>query len=230
MRLVIMPGLDGTGLLLRDFAERMRNACPAEVLRYPADMTDYAELMPWVQARLPEGPHVLLAESFSGPLAVRVAQARPAGLRGVIFLASFIRAPMPVPPMAARALDGLPLNAPVFQALLRPFTTGLGVAPEVAEGFRAALEEVPPSTIAGRLREVLATDLRAELTALPVPHACITARHDRLVPPFRANELCRGACRAERVDGPHFLAQVAPEATARAVLACLDALAAEAAP
>ncbi|MBS8226082.1 alpha/beta fold hydrolase [Vannielia litorea] len=224
VRLVVMPGLDGTGLLLKDFAEAMGKRCPVEVLRYPPEMTGYDALAPWVLARLPEGPHVLLAESFSGPLAVEVAKARPGGLKGVIFLASFIRAPMPVPGVAADVLKTMPLNAPVMQALLRPFTTGIGVGAAVTEAFRAALEEVPPATIAGRLRQVLDTDLRDDLAALHVPHACISARNDRLVPPGRANELCRGACHVARLEGPHFLAQVHPEEVAQAVVACLEAM------
>jgi len=220
-RLVVMPGLDGTGLLLQNFAQEMARHCPTEVLRYPGDMSCYADLAPWVRARVPDDPHVLLAESFSGPLALTVASEAPQGLLGVIFITSFIRAPMAVPPMVAEVLRGLPIDSPAALKLLEPFTIGANAAPDVMETFRRALQEVPHATLADRLAEVLRADGRAALDRLTLPHACVVATGDRLVPTARARELCHRACHVERMEGPHFLMQTRPADAARAVAACM---------
>ncbi|WP_210410527.1 alpha/beta fold hydrolase [Oceanicola sp. D3] len=220
----MMPGLDGTGLLLRDFARAMAAHCPTEVLRYPPDLARYDALVPWVCARLPDTPHVLLAESFSGPLAVRVAENAPEGLRGVIFITSFLRSPQPVPSALSVGLKAMPTDSRIALRLLAPFTTGSAGSPEMTEQFAQALREVPTETLAERLREVLEADVRERLAALPMPHACVLAQQDMLVPSRRAEELAAGACRVERLDGPHFLMQTRPEAAAEAVARCMAAL------
>lgn len=224
-RVIVMPGLDGTGLLLRDFAGAMAPHAEVEVLRYPADLARYDDLLPRAAEALPRrGRFVLLAESFSGPLAIRLAAQHPAGLAGVIFITSFACAPLAVPPVLAEPLRALPMGAPLSLAMLEPFCTGKGSAPEVMAAFRAALDEVPPETMAARLRELLAVDERPRLAALGLPHAAVIATGDRLVPARRADELSAGACHTERLDGPHFLMQTRPEAAAKAVAACLAAL------
>mgnify|MGYP000321333681 FL=1 len=132
-----------------------------------------------------------------------------------------IRAPMAVPPMVAEVLRGLPIDSPAALKLLEPFTIGANAAPDVMETFRRALQEVPHATLADRLAEVLRADGRAALESLKLPHACVVATGDRLVPTARARELCHRACHVERMEGPHFLMQTRPADAARAVAACV---------
>jgi len=225
-KLVVMPGLDGTGLLLDAFAKEMSRYCAADVLRYPSDVVSYDDLVPWVAERLPEAPFMLLAESFSGPLAIKVASAAPDGLRGVIFITSFARAPMGVPAVLAEGLRGVPVTSPLALKIIAPFCVGLEPQPEIMELFAKALEQVPVDTLADRLREILDTDETEALAALPVPHGVIAGAHDRLVPPRRAEELKRGAAFFKTIDGPHFMMQRHPRAAAKAVkeaMICLGA-------
>ena len=73
--LVLLPGLDGTGRLLADFAASFGPAVKVIVATYPPDrVLDYAGLEPIARAFLPQDrPFFLLAESFSGPLGIRIA-------------------------------------------------------------------------------------------------------------------------------------------------------------
>ena len=93
--LVLLPGLDGTGLLFGPLLAALPSEVAPIVVSYPGDSPlAYSELLPLVLAALPtDRPFVLLGESFSGPLAVMAAAARPAGLVGVVLCASFIRNP-----------------------------------------------------------------------------------------------------------------------------------------
>src|SRR5262245_48931485 len=85
--------MDGTARLF----ERFVRAAPADVsatsIALPPDrVLSYDELADLVRGALPPGELVLLGESFSGPLALRLAAlVQPAA---TILCASFVRAPV----------------------------------------------------------------------------------------------------------------------------------------
>ncbi len=64
-------------------------------MNYPTDKKlDYDDLLNLVIKMLPkEEPFILLGESFSGPLAIRVAVTIPLGLKAVVLCASFVTYP-----------------------------------------------------------------------------------------------------------------------------------------
>src|SRR5260221_9695174 len=79
--------------------EALRDGLQPIVVAYQAhEPLDYEGLFPSVRAACPPtGEFVVLAESFSGPLAVMLAASEPQGLRGIILCASFIRSPLWTP-------------------------------------------------------------------------------------------------------------------------------------
>ena len=89
MKLVLIPGLDGTGDLFAPFVAALGEV-DTQVISYPPDRAmDYAEHEAHVRSLLPrEGEYVLLAESFSGPVGIAIAASNPAGLRGLILCCS----------------------------------------------------------------------------------------------------------------------------------------------
>src|SRR5687768_1455482 len=97
MTLVLLPGMDGTGLLFADFVAALGAQVETQVLRYPPDeILGYAELEARVRAALPtDRPLVLLGESFSGPIAISIAATPPPNLRGLILCCTFARFPLP---------------------------------------------------------------------------------------------------------------------------------------
>lgn len=72
--LVLLPGLDGTGNLFAKFVSTVTPNLDARIVRYPTDRPlSYADLLSTVVDTIPrEEPFVLLAESFSTPLAVTI--------------------------------------------------------------------------------------------------------------------------------------------------------------
>src|SRR5271155_2151701 len=89
--LILLPGLDGTGLLFQPLVAALPAAIQPRIVRYPGHRhLTYHELLPLVMDALPQsGPFILLGESFGGPLATMVAAERPPGLVGLILCASF---------------------------------------------------------------------------------------------------------------------------------------------
>ncbi len=69
----------------------------ARILGYPPDIPlGYEELERLIRPALPsDRPFFLLAESFGGPLAIRLAASRPKGLAGLILCTTFAKNPYP---------------------------------------------------------------------------------------------------------------------------------------
>jgi len=90
LTLVLLPGMDGTGLLFEGFVSALGRELEVRVIAYPSTgALGYAELESHVREALPtRGEYVVLGESFSGPIAISIAAPRPAGLVGVILCAS----------------------------------------------------------------------------------------------------------------------------------------------
>src|SRR3981081_958267 len=97
-RLLVLPGMDGTGQLLQPFVEAIGARARCTICAYPTHTAlDYDQLTKLVEQSVPRNePWVILAESFSGPIAVKIAAANPRGLKGVILCASFVKNPLPL--------------------------------------------------------------------------------------------------------------------------------------
>ena len=84
--LVLLPGMDGSDKLFGPLQTSAPTRVDTIAVGYPpGPQNDYEDLLPLVRAQLPtDRPFFLLGWSFSGPLALLTAAARPPGLRGVI--------------------------------------------------------------------------------------------------------------------------------------------------
>jgi pimeloyl-[acyl-carrier protein] methyl ester esterase len=70
-RLLLLPGLDGTGALFDRFLTVLSKDIETRTIRYPDDSAmGYPELVGFVERQLSADKSYLLAESFSGPIAL----------------------------------------------------------------------------------------------------------------------------------------------------------------
>ena len=221
MHLILLPGMDGTGRLFGPLLRILPPGLEAAVVVYPPNRPcGYAELLPLVEAAVPDGGEFLiLGESFSGPLALLLAARRPRGLRGVILCASFARSPLP---SFARWLRYL-IRSFWFRAvpwpLIRRGLLGRFETISLGRMVEGALAAVEPSVLAARARAVLAMDVGAQLRSCPVPIRYLAATEDRLVSRRSLAHIRRLQPRVDSVAlvGPHLLLQVAPEMAARVI-------------
>jgi pimeloyl-ACP methyl ester carboxylesterase len=73
-RIVLLPGLDGTGALFEGFMRAAPAGVSLDVVALPPKPSGYAELAEHLSSTLRLSPDtILLAESFSGPLAITLA-------------------------------------------------------------------------------------------------------------------------------------------------------------
>lgn len=209
MKLLLLPGMDGTGILFEPLREHLGAEWDVEVIQYPSEgPQDYETLKRYAESQLPQNEdYVLLGESFSGPIAYSIGLGAPSALKAIILVATFLEPPRPIL---------LRLVTPLFRVIggLRPPNTlvrhlllGHDATQALVERFKGVLRLVPKSTIAGRLESV--TTLQPPRAALPVPLAYIQALQDKLVPKeciemFRA---LNPGMREYKISGPHFLLQ-----------------------
>lgn len=219
---LILPGLDGTGRLLAPFVDALPAGARAVAVAYPSDrFLDYDALAEFVIGRMsPEGRVVVVAESFSGPVAARLAMALPRRIAAVVLAGSFVAGPWPGW-LAAAAMpfcNGATMRACRGLPLLRALLLNGHADPEPAARAYEAIGSVPPEVLAARLR----CALRARWTMpgpCSVPLLYLRATRDRLVGRYAVRETMRRFANMTEVpiDAPHMLLETAPASAARAI-------------
>lgn len=219
--LVLLPGLDGTGKLFSEFVRVIGSEVDTQIVAYPKDQPlGYEELEVRVRAALPGNrPFALLGESFSGPIAIRIAASPPAGLVGVILCGTFAKNPYPLlgwaQPLAAHfPVKSLPrwVRAPLMWGSLKP-----GRAPD---RLTRAMAEVSETVIRHRIASLLAVDESEAMARIALPILVLTASRDLVIPQAATRwimDIAHAACRVQ-IDGPHLLLQTCPEECAAAVM------------
>ncbi len=214
--------MDGTGELFADFVKALQEAFKTETVRYPVEeCLSYADLAHFLRSgtATPE-QYVLVAESFSTPLAIQYAATNPPNLAGLVLCAGFATSPV----VGWRRSIGS-LLAPIFfrvglpEFAARRFLVGRDAPDSLTVAVRAAVATVPAKVLWCRLRAVLACDVRADLSRVAVPILYLWGKHDRLVGVSSLEEIRRikPQVTVEAIDGPHLLIQRESRQTAEAV-------------
>jgi pimeloyl-[acyl-carrier protein] methyl ester esterase len=217
---LLLPGLDGTGRLFDPLLEALPPELQGLVVPYPPnEVWGYDELCAHVRATLPsEAPYVLLGESFSGPITIRLAAEQPQGLVGLILAASFVQSPLGSYGALNRLLAALLWARPPRWAIRR-YLAGPRADRELVDRAARAIGSVERRVVTHRGRAVLGVDVRAELGAVRVPVLYLQAQRDRLVG-ARALRRVQDRCpdlRRETLDAPHLLLQSRPAEAAQAI-------------
>jgi pimeloyl-ACP methyl ester carboxylesterase len=206
-QVLLMPGLDGTGDMFEPFLEAAPAGYDLRALSYPTDTAfTYAELADWVAARLPTHPISLVAESFSGPVALLVAQRR-SNVAALVLCATFVRSPYPA--VLARAPRAFFRKRPAA-AIARHILTGGDV--RLARAAISALSTVQPDVVASRIQNILTLDCRDALLEFDKPLLYLSPTKERLLPSGATRTIreLRPDAAFREIDGPHLLLQCKP--------------------
>lgn len=224
--LVLLPGLDGTGLMFEPFVQALAaRGFESRIVRYPPALASYPACAHFVRTLLPrDRPFLLLGESFSGPVALALAADPPENLVGLVLCGTFAKNPRPGLGRLAPLLGILPGRLPL--GAIRFLLLGRWATEPLLERVRALAAQVAASTMKGRLRSVVAVDQTPLLGRIRVPTLALVAAHDRLVPPSATAWLRAHLPNLDivRLQGPHWLLQSRPDAAVQAIGAFLDRL------
>jgi pimeloyl-[acyl-carrier protein] methyl ester esterase len=214
---VLLPGLDGTGDLFAPFVAAARGTFELQVVRYDhAEDQSYERLAQSVAPQLRfDRDYVLVAESFGGPLALRLAAEAPKRLASLVLVASFVRSPLSLAqnlalPLAARALAHPPADA----WAARRFMLGDDAPEALVTATLGALRSVPASVLRARLSTLASCDQASTYLHCMQPMFYLQAARDRLLGPHALQLLAylRPGLVIETIDAPHLLLQHAPHA------------------
>jgi pimeloyl-ACP methyl ester carboxylesterase len=222
----LLPGLDGTGKLFSEFVKYLGSSVDSLIVAYPKDQPmGYDELEALVWAALPRNqPFVLLGESFSGPIAIRIAARSPAGLAAVILCGTFAKNPFPWLWWARPLAAYLPLKS-LPRWVRAPLMWGSASPQRAPAQTERAMAGVSPAVIRHRIATLLAVDESAALGAIRLPTLVLRARRDRVISRAATQWILKTLPRAllVEIDGPHLLLQTRPAECAAVVLAFIRA-------
>jgi pimeloyl-[acyl-carrier protein] methyl ester esterase len=218
---VLLPGIDGTGKFFGEFVQCLRPSVDSILITYPKDrVMGYDELEALVLAALPtDRLFVLLGDSFSGPIAIRIAARPPPGLVAVILCGTFAKNPFPWLGWARPLAAYLPLKA-LPRWVRAPLMWGSASPQRAPAQMERAIADVSPGVIRHRIAALLAVDESAALGRIRMPTLVLRARRDRVISRAATQWMLKtlpGAQLAE-IDGPHLLLQTCPGECAAIVL------------
>jgi len=213
---LLLPGLDGTARLFSPLVPHLPDGWFVRPVPYPAAralcLEELAEL---VQQVAPENdPYVIIAESFSGPIGVRVASRNPTGLAALVLVASFVTPPMgAISRWLVRLCADLAVRLPLSPNMVTTHLLRETADEESIAEVQSATRTVRPHVLAARLRMVATLDVRSDLEACTVPILYLAGSQDRMVPRDSANEVATLYPRAvvRTLPAPHLVLQTVPD-------------------
>jgi pimeloyl-ACP methyl ester carboxylesterase len=214
---VVLPGMHGTTDLLNDFLAAAPSDARVELVVLPTRLVDYGDLASHLAQTLRLTPgSVLIAESFSGPLAIMLAERRR--VAALILCNTFARAPYP------RALRALPLSLftriPPPKSLVRYFIVGRAASDKLVRQVRAVVASIPAKTLGLRAQSALSVDVTSELARLTSPILYLRGTEDRLVHERSVKAVVKAASApvtVTRIAAPHLLLKTSPREAWRAI-------------
>ncbi|MFT3730049.1 MAG: alpha/beta hydrolase [Hyphomicrobium sp.] len=216
--IVLLPGLDGTGDLFDRLAERLAPELAVKVVRYPQDPSlGYAGYAEIVRKEIGSRNVYLLGESFSGPVAIRVATQLRRQVKGIVLAATFVKNPWPswFIRHAAR-VDPQSTPANIRDAILMgPFGD-----PELAGKVDQIVRSLSRPVRAARLRAIAGVDVRDDFARLSCPILVLHGRGDWLVRKSAMQRAVseRGRARMIIIPGAHMLLQTRPAEAAAEII------------
>lgn len=221
-RIILLPGLDGTGLAYRALQSHF-SSFESSAIPLATQSAGYVADLHAARERLPKtGPYILVAESYSGPIGISIAAAHPPGLVGLVISTTFLNCPRPYLRQLRLLLKLLPpirVPATPFVPLLLNGRSTL----EAKELLRIVLHRASPRAMLARLNDVATIDVAKEARAVAVPTLYLRASFDRVIPSSAGDAIRRHIPQAAitEIAGPHLLLQAcAKEAAAKITEFC----------
>jgi len=223
MKLVLLPGLHGTGELFQPLLPYLD--IPLQIIELPEMDADNAEIIAChISTQLPEEPVVILAESFSGSLVPGILNSCQNRIVGVIFVASFISCPNKFYVQCCRLLPRfLTKNRSLVTLALTLFFLNGRADRKMLELCVRTVLSISSKILKSRLK--ILADLDLPNQKFNVPAVYIQAINDRVVNEKSAhNVTCCFDTKLLKLVGPHFILQAKPEESAIAIRKALELL------
>jgi pimeloyl-ACP methyl ester carboxylesterase len=214
---VLLPGLDGTGELFGPLVQAFGDSATISIVRYGSELT-FDEYVESAARGLPDRA-VVIAESFSGPVAIALAARHPAKIRCLVLCATFAQSPFRTLLRFARFIPARAFAAnPLTPGVLRHFCFN-GDDMSLRPSAVSVVSTVPPAIMRGRLACLARVDVSPLLRRIDTPALYLRASRDRIVGTRLSRALTSQLPNISitAIDGPHLLFQTRPRECAAAI-------------
>ena len=216
--LVILPGMDGSGIELTEFIAALAPEMNAIVVTYPNDRPlDYAGHEAVARA---EPARRIVRSCFSANRSRARSRSRsPRPLRPASSAWSCVapsrRNPRPGLSWLRPLVRFLPPRIPA--AIPSWLLLGRSATPRLKNALAEALAQITPDAFRARLTSILDIDVTEKLARIRLPVLYLRATQDRVVPPRSTTEIVTRcpATRVVEVESPHLFLQTAPSIAAQ---------------
>ena len=219
MKVVLLPGLDGTGALFKPFIEALPHDIETLVVSYPPNLKlNYEALVEFVIGHLPQEEFILVAESFSGPIAYMLALRKLENLKAVIFVATFLDNPRPFLLSLSRLLPlSYIFSRPIPNFIVKAFLLGMTANKQLISLFKKNIKQVSADVLSFRLQEI--THLTEGHQSCELKATYIQAMDDKLVPGNCVQNFKKQFNNIDilQIEGPHLILQTQSLACAEIV-------------
>lgn len=218
--LVLLPGLDGTDVFFRPLLAVLPDWITPVVVQFPtAGANEYSDLLRLVLSALSTTSECyVLGSSFSGPLALMLAAAEPAKVRGVILSTTFVCAPRPIY-ARLRCAAIAPVIWMIRAGRRIPVWFSSGPSDQLRRDKAETWRRVSAGLVAARIRTLLEVDARELLRQCPQPVLCLAGSDDGIVPRRNVEQIVtvRPSVRVRMIEGRHFAMYTNPAAAAAVI-------------
>lgn len=223
MKIILLPGLDGTGILFKEILKALPATLDIQVICLDALEGDsYAKKAQYLADSLPNTELFLVAESYSGPMAYELCNILGNKVKQIIFLASFISAPsslsryaylIPIFAIKASKLNIWLLNKMGF--------AGAGSESQVLDVFKS-ISFANKAKLKNRLQNISRLSKPQNSHATPVVY--IKPTNDLLVNNRAVDEVKSvfNNTKVVTISGGHFIAQTHPIECANIIKRAVD--------
>ncbi len=212
LKLIFLPGLDGTGEMFSQILGAFAGY-ETQIISLPkSGAQDYNSLTSYVSERLPDEDCILIAESFSGPIAADLGSRGHSKIKGVVFVATFLSPPQKFLLAISKAMPlKLMARLPFATEAHRFLFLGKNANDELVKLFQQTISDLDTSLIRNRIGSIEALDLN--ICESEIPALYLQATNDKLVPESNSLEFRKFFIRLNirQIEGPHFLLQTNPQ-------------------
>ncbi len=211
--LVLMPGLDGTGRLFEPVIPLLEKHFRLAVVTYP-DLDSFNDYINCARSQLPAEPgYSILAESFSGPVALALMTQLGDQIGPSVLSATFARSPLQALTRLAAIVPSQmfsigTLNEYCLDVFAYSGTDDTDTKPLAVD----ITKQLDGALLQHRITVLSRIDITALLPEIEVPLLYLRATRDRVVSESHAAMLQRNLPHMQRVDidAPHLLLQTRP--------------------
>jgi len=223
LKLVLLPGMDGTGALFHEFLSYLNTEYL--ILSLPIHGSqDHSSLAKAIQSQLPKEEYILLAESFSGGIVPELLKQNTTKIKGLIFVASFLSCPNIVLLSIAQFLPLKALaTAPLSNLVKRQLLLGSGASKTLLATFTKVTRSIPNNILKNRIKVMRQQQL--PIKKFYIPTVYIQAKSDRLISHQKSEEVSQVFKNIQyiKINGPHFILQAEPKESAITVTKIIKA-------